>query len=173
MKISEVADFIAKQVSRSQGRISEITYWRGKNGRPLFVKSARIIAVAFGIPFEELILSSNPNPPLTDVDRFWANVRPIIQTWLKEGHDGMDGELPAHPEFVYRLSGEWKGWNEFFGITPDQPEGKENLFYDIFEECAFRIVQSMAELERLTERLGRCSGTRSANRWTLPSSRTV
>ena len=148
LKISEVVDFIVKHVSRSQGRISEITYRRAESGRPLFVKSARIIAAAFGIPFEELVLSSNPSPQLTDVDRFLATIRYIIQTWLREGHDGKEGELPAHPEFVYRLRDEWKGWNDFFGVSPDQPEGKENLFQDIFEECAFRIVESMAELER-------------------------
>ena len=60
----------------------------------------------------------------------------------------MDGKLPAHPEFVYRLSGEWKGWNDFLSVTPDQPHWKENLTSDISEECAFHILHSVAELRR-------------------------
>ncbi len=154
LKLSEVADFIAEQTKGSKGGASEITYRRAEQGRPVFVKTARIIAAAFGIPFEELILSSNPDPRLNDVDRFLANVRLIIQTWLKEGRDGKPGEVPAHPEFEYRLTGEWKGWNHFYGVSPDQPDWKENRFYEIFEDSAFRIVESMAELEGLTEPAG-------------------
>ena len=151
LKIKDVADFIAKQTKGFQGGVSGITYRRAEQGCPVFVKTARIIAAAFGVPLEELILKSGPDPRLNDVDCFLANVRLIIQTWLKEGHDGKPGELPTHPEFVYRLTGEWKSWNHFFGISSDQPEGKENLFHDIFEDCGFRIVESMAELERLTK----------------------
>lgn len=117
----------------------------------MFVRTARIIAAAFGVPFEGLILSSSPDPRLNDVDRFF---RLITQTWPKEGRDGKPGESPAHPEFVYRLTGEWKGLNDSFGVSPDQPEWKENRFHEIFEDCAFRIVESMAELEGLAEPAG-------------------
>ena len=154
LKISQVEDFIVEHAKGFKGGVSGITYRRAEYGSPVFVKTARIIAAAFGVPFEELILSSrSPDPRLTELDCFLANVRLIIQTWLKEGHDGKPGELPAHPEFVYRLTDEWKGWNDFFGIPPHQRE-KENLFQDIFEDCAFRIVKSMVELGRLTEPAG-------------------
>ena len=121
LKISEVPDFIAKQVRGFQGGISEATYRRAENGRPVFVKSARIIAEGFEIPFEKLVLQGNFHVPLGEVDRFLAKVRLVIHTWLREGYDGVDGSLPEHPEFVYRLEGEWKGRNAFYGVAPGQP----------------------------------------------------
>mgnify|MGYP003335542737 CR=1 FL=1 len=51
-------------------------------------------------------------------------VRSLVNEWLKEGEDehpillsrGIHG-VPLHPEFVYRKTGAWKGWNDFLGIN--------------------------------------------------------
>ena len=149
LAIGQVPDFIVEKVTGYDGRVSESTYRRAEGGRAVFVKTARVIAAAFDIPFEELVVRSDLQPPLDDVDRFLPEVRLIIRTWLNEGYDGMDAKLPAHPEFLYRLSGDWKGWNEFLGVTPEKPEWKENRMKDIHEDCAFFVVEALVALERL------------------------
>lgn len=150
LKIKEVPNFIAQKLGPLRS-ITESTYRRGIRGRPLFINNARNIAEAFDLPFEELVVSSHVNPMLTDVESFLDYVRQTIRTWLKEGYDDVDGQVPAHPELVYRLSGDWRGWGDFLGLPPDHPQLKEYLVKDIVEQMAFQIVESMAELERCCE----------------------
>ena len=136
---------------------------RAETGQYVRRVEARALATAFDVPLAELlakdevkglkesVLAGKLHPLLADVNRFLADVGLIVRTWLNEGHEGMDDKLPAHPEFVYRLSGEWTGWSDFLGVTPDQAHWKENLTSDISEECAFQVVQSLAEIERQTK----------------------
>ena len=151
LAIGQVPDFIVEKVKGYNGGVSESTYRRAEGGHAVFIKTARVIAAAFDILIEELIVNSNLQPPLADVDRFLPEVRLIIRTWLNEGYDGMDTESPAHPEFLFRLSGEWKGWNDFLGVTRDKPEWKEYQSKDVYEECAFGVVEGLVALERLKE----------------------
>ena len=48
--------------------------------------------------------------------------------------------MPKHPEYIYRLSDEWEGWNDFFGISEDSPEFMENLLQDVFEDRVFKLL---------------------------------
>ena len=139
LSINGVMDLIAEKGFLEE--ISEATYRRAESGHPVFVKTARNIATVLDIPFEELVLRSDIRAMLGELEDFLGNAKSIIKTWLKEGYDGADGKLPAHPEFMFRLSGEWKGWNVFLDVTPDGPEWKENRYCDIFEEAAFRILE--------------------------------
>ncbi len=150
LSISEVVAFIAERAKGSGGGISEATYRRAESGSPLFVKTAWIVAAALDIPLEQLLVDSKLTPMLADVERFLENVKSIIEVWLKEGHDAdaKDNRLPARPEFFYRQTGEWKGWSDYHGVAPDQAKWREYLLRDIFEESAFRIIESMVELER-------------------------
>ncbi|MCY4488320.1 MAG: hypothetical protein OXF11_14570 [Deltaproteobacteria bacterium] len=150
MKIREIPNFIAQKLG-PQRSITESTYRRAIRGRPLFIGNARNISEVFGLPFEELVVSRQIQPMLADVEAFLDAVREIIRTWLNEGYDDVNGQLPLHPEFVYRLSGDWTGWNQFRRLPPDHPQWKENLSRDIIEQSAFQIVESMAELELCSE----------------------
>ena len=152
--ISKVPDFIAKQVrgdsevQGSWGGVSESTYRRARDGYPVFIRSAETIAKAFGVPLEDLLLSNYPSPLLSDVDHFLAEMRSIIQQWLEEGHDANEKGLPAHPEFIYRLSGDWKGWNHLLAVSPEQQEWEEHISRDRSEGCAFQIVEALVLVER-------------------------
>ena len=152
LTISQVPDFIAERVKGYNGGVSESTYRRAEGSKSVFIKTARVIAEAFDIPFEELVMSSYLQPPLADVDRFLAQVRLVLRTWLNEGYDNMDAKSPAHPEFLLRLDQNWKGWNHYRPVTPDEPEWKKNEMKDIYEDCAFNVAASLLALELLEER---------------------
>jgi len=52
------------------------------------------------------------------------------------------------PEYQYRISKEWKGWNYFLGVKGDDPESKkaydQNLRADEVEEIAFNFMMAIA-----------------------------
>ena len=46
----------------------------------------------------------------------------LIAEWLQHGDAVCTGDLegmPYSPEYVYRHTGEWRGWNGFFRTDPD------------------------------------------------------
>ncbi|MGI2111785.1 hypothetical protein ACRN9C_20725 [Shewanella frigidimarina] len=41
-------------------------------------------------------------------------IETILASWINTGHEFKPGsKLLKHPEYIYRKSGEWKGWNSF------------------------------------------------------------
>lgn len=44
----------------------------------------------------------------------------LLAEWLKNGHDTLESGVPRHPEFVFRISGEWMGWAQFLGCEPSR-----------------------------------------------------
>ena len=82
-------------------------------------------------------------PGNTDVDKTGA-AYDIIDIWAKEGEDeyfdawqGMPAGIPLHPEFVYRQTGQWKGWTDFLGS-----ESEENAERDDLENIAWLIYNN-------------------------------
>ena len=67
--------------------------------------------------------------------------------WLHEGEESHPeiSDFPLHPELVYRFSGKWRGWNNFFGIQEDSPEYAENVLQDTFEDRVFVLVGMVLE----------------------------
>ena len=65
----------------------------------------------------------------------------VLDVWFQEGIDIIDdsGGVPVHPELIYRLSGEWRGWNHFLEVLPkNNPlEYELNKEKDHLEELAF------------------------------------
>ena len=61
----------------------------------------------------------------------------ILQEWALYGEDsqryGWASSEPVHPEYIYRLSGEWKGWSNFLGIE----DNASNSARDALENLAF------------------------------------
>ena len=71
---------------------------------------------------------------VSDPNTFWERVRIVMLEWREVGHTPhpeIPG-IPLHPEFVYRESGEWKGWSNFLGTA-----SKENDEQDEVEDVAW------------------------------------
>ena len=49
--------------------------------------------------------------------------------------------VPHHPEYVFRKTKNWKGWNDFLGINPETEEGKRHIESDKLEAIDYRIVE--------------------------------
>jgi|TARA_R110002020_G_C16268053_1_gene770913 hypothetical protein len=68
-------------------------------------------------------------------------IQKIINLWEEEGTKSMKLEgkmMYKHPEFMYRKSGEWKGWSDFLGC----PESANTNYRDTMETIAFNIITS-------------------------------
>ena len=71
----------------------------------------------------------------------------IADKWKTNGTDiigdaatsEIERRLPKHPEFVYRQSGEWTGWNNFLNVDESDPAFNENIAQDRIESLAFII----------------------------------
>ena len=67
----------------------------------------------------------------------------IIKSWEDEGHEsrgGEDSKLPRHPGYVYRLAGDWPGWNTFLAIDKTADAYEEHERIDRLEDEAFKIM---------------------------------
>ena len=71
------------------------------------------------------------------LDELDEQVERVIQDWLEEGTAIGRESMPIHPEFVYRMSGDWTGWNQFCGVKPDDVAFEENRLTDVVEDVAF------------------------------------
>tara|TARA_R100001244_G_scaffold131124_1_gene104008 strand:+ start:149 stop:541 length:393 start_codon:yes stop_codon:yes gene_type:complete len=58
----------------------------------------------------------------------------ILQEWEASGNDPHPtiADMPKYPEFVFRKSGDWKGWGEFLGN-----HSESNKTRDLLEDQAF------------------------------------
>ena len=65
----------------------------------------------------------------------------ILNMWEEFGEEsGWFGnpDIPRHPEFIYRISGDWCGWSHFIG----SPNSEENYTRDIVENLAWEIFEN-------------------------------
>ena len=65
----------------------------------------------------------------------------ILKMWEEFGENaGWHGipDMPRHPEFIYRKSGNWCGWSHFLGC----PNSEENDTRDIVENLAWEIFEN-------------------------------
>ena len=72
-------------------------------------------------------------------------------------------KIPKHPEVLYTLTGDWKGWNDFLNISITDPEFSENVISDENDKDLFRglvvyILENEVEIpeiqyERLCEQI--------------------
>ncbi|GIC77151.1 hypothetical protein FMO003_25510 [Moritella sp. F3] len=66
-------------------------------------------------------------------------VQETLNNWRSSGQE-FNGDLPKHPEFIFRISGEWKGWNDLVGITDSNSDQyKENEIQDQIEDKAWLL----------------------------------
>ena len=70
--------------------------------------------------------------------------REIALQWQRKGLYTLKNGLPAHPEFVYRLSGEWQGWSQFLGTQRGTPEFMKNAEVDTVESEAYRLFHKLS-----------------------------
>lgn len=73
----------------------------------------------------------------------------IIGEWISHGQQWQNNpeskmyRLPRHPEFVYRLTGKWVGWNNFLGVKPGAETYFLNEQQDRLEENAWEMFEAM------------------------------
>ena len=73
----------------------------------------------------------------------------IVGTWVSNGQNWNQNpesemyKLPEHPEFVYRLSGEWTGWNKFLGLNQREKSYIENVQQDGLEDLAWKYFLAL------------------------------
>lgn len=67
-------------------------------------------------------------------------IQKIISIWKKEGMEIVEGTtgMPVHPEFVYRKTGEWIGWNNFKQINKQNSIYLKNFERDLMESYAYK-----------------------------------
>jgi hypothetical protein len=70
-------------------------------------------------------------------------IEDIIKEWEAEGNDNhpKDPKLPLHPELFYRVSGQWKGWNDFLNTPTSSPDYPMHLVRDQMECEAWLIYK--------------------------------
>lgn len=65
-------------------------------------------------------------------------------------------EFPEHPDFYFRLTGDWKGWHNFLGeqsINSEEADEEENMaykeiinqIYDTFKEKWASVMENINE----------------------------
>lgn len=55
-------------------------------------------------------------------------IKNIFNDWRKNGEKFNHAGIPFHPEFIYRRTGEWRGWADFIGCKNSPAlEKKDNL----------------------------------------------
>lgn len=61
----------------------------------------------------------------------------IIKRWERDGNDTMPDkqDIPAHPEFIYRKTNEWKGWANWLGTK----QNDYDTVRDLLEDKAFEL----------------------------------
>ena len=82
--------------------------------------------------------------PLTESQEI--SINKILKIWREHGQDINDLGWPAHPEFVFRLRGEWKGWAYLLSDQPTPEDIAKNTEQDLVETIAFdRLVAVLGE----------------------------
>ena len=64
----------------------------------------------------------------------------IIKEWEDNETKIVSEGVPLNPEYIYRKSGEWKGWNDFLGTAKSDPAYNINIEQDDVEDIAFAII---------------------------------
>ena len=140
--------------------LAKRTLERALKGINIAEVSATIIVSELGSTFDELAVvpvqaarqPQLPNP--TQIGIVMELAKQIAFNWLTQGNevhpDPRLGEhgMPAHPEFVYRLSGEWESWNEFLSVEANTPEATRHQRYDVLEDSVFDLVGMVLHLTR-------------------------
>lgn len=66
----------------------------------------------------------------------------ILQDWRTKGHSTggstAAANMPLHPEYVYRISGDWTSWNDLFSVPVEETDSRaENDKADFLESIAW------------------------------------
>ena len=140
--------------------LSKRTLERALQGGNIAAVSAEIIVSELGSTFDELaVVRVQPErqPQLPSPTQIGITLELAKQTafnWLTQGNEmhpdpdlGEHG-MPAHPEFVYRLSGEWTNWNDFLSTEAKSPEFSRHQRYDVLEDSVFDLLGMILHVTR-------------------------
>ncbi|BDA63089.1 hypothetical protein [Shewanella xiamenensis] len=70
-------------------------------------------------------------------------VETLLASWLNTGHEyNPEFSLFKHPEFIFRKSGEWMGWNSFLGQSEGSASFDNNEKRDHLDNQAWQLYLS-------------------------------
>jgi len=70
-------------------------------------------------------------------------VETLLASWLNTGTEfNPDLNLFKHPEFVFRKSGEWQGWNSFLNVDEGADSYGEHEQQDLIDDLAWQLYIS-------------------------------
>jgi hypothetical protein len=70
-------------------------------------------------------------------------IETILASWINTGHEFKPGsKLLKHPEYIYRKSGEWKGWNSFLNQSEGSVSFESNKQQDQLEDQVWQLYMS-------------------------------
>ncbi len=87
------------------------------------------------------------------IDVWLDQIKAVLSEWSLEGGESATdpdlGKMLAHPEYVYRLSGNWPGWSEFLTVSSDSDaeEYEANRIQDALEDKAFDILSILLDAQ--------------------------
>lgn len=93
---------------------------------------------------------------LVSADPVVEAIARTIHEWMTEGdmvlsefgeRDPELGRLPKHPPYIYRLTGDWKGWNHVSTVKSVEVH-EENRRVDALEDRAFQLLNIVLESQR-------------------------
>ncbi|MDH0450824.1 hypothetical protein [Shewanella sp. GD04112] len=80
----------------------------------------------------------------------YQQIETILAAWLSVGNEfNPHNKLYRHPEFIFRKAGEWNGWNDFFGLSPDADTYEENDRINELENQAWELYKERFHQVRL------------------------
>lgn len=123
-----------KIMERHEDLISLSTVDRIDRGHAVSAETVYLLASTLEVHDREL-LATNADP------RDWREqLFDVIRMWAREGGKATDCGFPWHPELYYRVTGDWKGWNNFLDVPESHEAYAENSVQDELEEDAFALV---------------------------------
>lgn len=102
-----------------------------------FAQAERIELEVEGAPTEAGLPPSSDETDMTREAGETA-VDEVLRAWLAAGADFAPNGMPAHPELLFRLQGEWRGWNEILETPETGAESDENALQDRLEARAYQ-----------------------------------
>lgn len=127
----EVRDKVMK---RGEDLVSLSTLDRIDRGQSVSATTVHLLAAALDVPDRDILATT-----LTGRSRDEL-ISEVIGEWAADGHRASPEGMPHHPELVYRISGDWKGWNDFFDVPEDHESYAENRAQDALEDDVFALL---------------------------------
>lgn len=137
--------------------LAKRTVERALEGKNIAKISAIMIASELGSTLSELGVveieteRKSELPSGVQIEMVMERAKQIVLEWLTKD-SGFHDELPAHPEFVYRITGDWQGWNHFLDVEVGTTDYDANAREDALEDGLFDVMKMILHYSQCMKR---------------------